>query len=136
MTRTKNQKNENIHLVLISDENGIFDAFLLIKKELIANAASCLSLVYAIPKQKQHPLFEQELTFLEKRFSQSLLVYKVAIDFDSGCISQEFIEALINSNMSEKMTFLLFGNDEFISSLSEILNFLNAKQIIKAKIIK
>ncbi len=136
MTRTKNQKNKNVHLILISDENGIFDAFLLIKKTLIAKTASCISLVYAVPTQRQHPLFEQELTFLEKRFSQDLLVYKVAIDPDSCSISQEFIEALVNSNMSEKMTFVLFGNDEFISSLSEILDFLNAKQIVKTKIIK
>jgi hypothetical protein len=118
-------KKDFLHLVLICDESGIFDAFRKIKKDLGERTDIFLTLIYIIPDNVIYPLFERELRILSKRFSTIFFVYKLKIESgDYGSI-QESIEAIINSNINLKMHFSIFGNGEFVSFVSGILNYLN-----------
>jgi hypothetical protein len=126
-------KTSNIHLVYVTDEEGVFSAFKQVKDDLVVNVIPCLSFIYAVSNKNSKLLFEQELNFLEKRFPQKLLIYKVPVRLGLDCINQEFLEALINSNTSEEMTFSLFGNREFVSHLSDILSFLGVKSVVISK---
>lgn len=128
-----NNKTSLVHHVCISDENGIFDAFKQIIDELVLNPNPCLSFIYAICNKVPKLLFEQELNFLEKRFSQKLLIYKVPVRSGTDAINQEFLEALINSNTSGEMKFFLFGNSEFVNHHSDILSFLGVKSVVISK---
>jgi hypothetical protein len=69
-----------IHLVLICDESGIFDAFKTIKEHLGTRGGNFLSLIYSVPKNYLNPLFEREITILEKRFSHNLYTYTLKVE--------------------------------------------------------
>ena len=103
-------RKTKIHLVLICDETGIFDAFSSIKEHLGNRGEDFLSLIYSIPENYLNPLFERELAILEKRFSHNLLTYTVKVKPGEYDHIQELIEAIINSNSNLKMQFLVFGD--------------------------
>ena len=114
-----------IHLVLICDETGIFDAFKTIKEHLGSRNEKFLSLIYSVPINFINPLFEREISILEKRFSHNLYTYILKIESGNEYLIQEYIEAIINSNTNLKMQFLISGNAEFVDYVSEILVYLN-----------
>lgn len=124
------------HFVIVCDEAGIFDAFYFVK-DLLASGRenSILSFIYTISEKNLHPLFEQELGILEKRFSHNLLVLILRIDTTKYCFNQEVIEATINSNTLPVMKFSVFGTAEFVNYVSGVLRFLDVKAfMIKSKI--
>jgi hypothetical protein len=124
------------HFVITCDEAGIFDAFKFIKDQLAGREIAFLSLIYTVSDKNLHPLFEQELGILEKRFSDDLIVHTLRIDPKNYCFKQELIEATINSNTVPKMKFLVFGNAEFVNYVSGVLRFLDVKAfMINSKII-
>ena len=114
-----------IHLVLICDETGIFDAFRTIKQHLGSREEKFLSLIYSVPKDFLNPLFEREISILEKRYSHNLYTYILRVEPDKDYLIQEYIEAIINSNTNSKMQFLIFGNVEFVDYVSGVLAYLN-----------
>jgi hypothetical protein len=124
-TNIRNSGNNKIHLVLICDGTGIFDAFSSIKEHLGNRSEDFLSLIYSIPENYLNPLFERELAILEKRFSHNLYIYTLKVEPGKYDINQEFIEAVINSNTNLKMQFLVFGNYEFVDYVSGVLGYLN-----------
>jgi hypothetical protein len=118
------------------DEAGIFDAFNFVKERLSGRENSFLSLIYTISDKNLHPLFEQELSILEKRFSVDLIVHILRIDITKYCFKQELIEATINSNTLPIMKFSVFGNVEFVDYVYGVLRFLDVKAfMINSKII-
>ncbi len=133
---SSNSRKNKFHLVLICDETGIFDAFKTIKEHLGNGGEIFLSLIYSVPENYINPLFEREISILEKRFSHNLYTYTVKVvpgNYDS---IQEFIEAIINSNTNLKMEFLIFGIEEFTDYASGVLSYLNMDTVsIKSKII-
>jgi hypothetical protein len=117
------------HFVIVCDEAGVFDAFNFVKDQLTAGRGTAfLSLIYTVSDKNLHPLFEQELSILEKRFSDFLIVHILRIDTTKYCFEQELIEATINSNTLPIMKFSIFGNAEFVNHVSWVLRFLNIKE--------
>jgi hypothetical protein len=124
------------HFVIICDETGIFDAFSFLKDQLSDRRNSFLSLIYTVSDKNPHPLFEQELTILEKRFTDDLIVHISSIDTTKYCLKQESIEATINSNTLPIMKFSVFGNAEFVNYVSGVLKYLDVQAfMINSKII-
>jgi hypothetical protein len=112
------------------DEAGIFDAFNFIADQLAGKGTTFLSLIYTISDKNLHPLFEQEFSILERRYSERLIVHILRIDTKNYCFRQELLEATINSNTLPKMKFLVFGNNEFVNHVSGILRFLDVKAFL------
>ena len=138
MFDTGNKRLRNghgIHLIIVCDEAGIFEAFYFVKEQLSCGANSFLSLIYTVSDKNLHPLFEQELSILEKRFSIDLIVHILRIDTTKYCFKQEIIEATINSNTVPEMKFSVFGNTEFVDYVSGVLRLLDVKAfMINSKI--
>ena len=125
-----------LHLIIVCHEDGIFDAFSFVKDRLSGRGNSFLSLIYTVSDKNPHLLFEQELSILEKRFSDDLIVHILRIDTTKYCFIQELIEATINSNTLPIMKFSVFGNAEFVNYVSGVLRFLDEKAfMINSKII-
>lgn len=123
------------HLIIVCDEAGIFDAYNLLKDRLAGRGNSYLSLIYTISDKNPRPLFEQELSILEKRFSGNLIVHMIRIDTAKYRFKQELIEATLNSNTSPAMKFSVFGNAEFVNYVYGVLVFLNVDAfLINSKI--
>jgi hypothetical protein len=124
-----------LHLIIVCDEGGIFDAFYFVKDKLADSGTVFLSLIYSVSDKKNHPLFEHELSILEKRFSDNIIVNILRIDTTNYCLIQELIEATINSNTLPVMKFSVFGNAEFVNYVHGILTFLDVKTfMINSKI--
>ena len=66
--------NNKKHLAIVTNEAGIYNAFIFAKKVLAEDIISFLSFIYVFPEQTNHVLFEQELGMLEKRFSRCLTI--------------------------------------------------------------
>ncbi len=124
------REKQSFHLVITCDETEIFDAFELIKNQLADKEKTFLSLIYIVADRNLHPLFERELSILERRFSDNLLIYLLNVDAVEYCFIQELIEAIINSNTLPIMKFSVFGNTEFVSYVSGILRFLDVKAFL------
>ena len=123
----RKRDGHGLHLILVCDEAGIFDAFNFLMDRFSDPGNSFISLIYTVSEKNFHPLYEQELSILEKRFSDDFIVHILRIDTTKYCIRQELIEAIINSNTSPVMKFSVFGNAEFVNYVSEILRFLDVK---------
>ena len=129
------RNGHGFHFVIMCDEAGIFDAFNFVKDQLAGRGTAFLSLIYTVSDKNLHPLFEQELSILEKRFSVDLIVHILRIDTTKYCFKQELIEATINSNTLPIMKFSVFGNAEFVNYVSGVLRFLDVKAfMINSKI--
>jgi hypothetical protein len=122
---TRNYKENKIHHVLICDETGIFNAFKKLKEHLGNNVETFVTLIYSVPGNYLNPLFEREITILEKRFSHTLVTYTLRSNSGEYDHIQEFIEAIINSNTTLKIEFLVFGNFEFVDYVSGVLGYFN-----------
>lgn len=118
------RKNQS-HLVLICDETGIFDAFRTVKEQLGTSEEVFLSLIYSFPDDYINPLFEREIAILEKRFSHNLYTYILKTEPRRLDYIQVSIEAIINSNTSLLMQFLVFGKEEFTDFVSGVLEYLD-----------
>jgi|WetSurMetagenome_2_1015567.scaffolds.fasta_scaffold692935_1 hypothetical protein len=127
----RQQSSDNIdhsrHLVVISDEDGVYNAFFHIKDILTKEHNAYLSFIYAIKANSSDTLFELELLFLEKRYASSFIVYKTCMGDDVPNINTQLLEALINSNTSEEMNFILYGDHEFVAKMTESIHFLEIK---------
>ena len=121
------RNGHGLHFVIICDEAGIFDAFYFLKDQLSGRGTAFLSLIYTVSDKNLHPLFEQELSILEKRYIFDLIVHILRIDTTKYCFKQELIEATINSNTLPVMKFSVFGNAEFVNYVTGILRFLDVK---------
>ena len=130
------RNGHGFHFVIICDEAGIFDAFYFLKDQLAGSGTAFLSLIYTASDKNPHPLFEQELSILEKRFTVDLIVHILRIDTTKYCFKLELIEATINSNTLPIMKFSVFGNAEFVNYVYGVLRFLDVKEfLINSKII-
>ena len=89
-------------------------------------------IVYSIHKQLTHPLFKSELKCLERQFPTHLLIYYVINKnnsvSDNSDTHQQTLEVIINSNISNKVKFLLSGENEFVEFITNRLLFLGIKQ--------
>ena len=124
-SKNRDTRKNKIHLVLICDETGIFDAFKTTKEHLGSMDENFLSLIYYVPQIYLNPLFEREIAILEKRFSHNLYTYTLKAESMNDYLLQEIIEAIINSNTNLKMQFRIYGNVEFVDYVSEVLGYLN-----------
>jgi hypothetical protein len=130
------RNGHGFHLVIVCDEAGIFDAFNFVRDNLANRGTAFLSLIYSVSDKNPHPLFEQELSILEKRFSDDIIVHILRIDTTKYCFKQELIEATINSNTLPVMKFSVFGNADFVNYVSGVLKYLDVKAfMINSKII-
>jgi hypothetical protein len=117
-------KHPDTHLVVICDEAGIFDAFQQTKEALSDRTYSWLSLIYAFPGGNHAILFDQELRILEKRFLESLQIYRINSTSVNVAIRQDLVEAIINSNILKELSFEIFGTPDFSLRIFEMLIFL------------
>jgi hypothetical protein len=120
----------------VCDETGIFDAYSLLKDRLSGRGNAFLSLIYSVSEKNHHPIFEQELRILEKRFSADLIVHILRIDTTLNRSSQVIMEATINSNTIPLMKFTVLGGAEFVHYVTGVLRFLDVEAfMINLKII-
>ncbi len=128
--------DHGFHFVIMCDEAGIFDAFNFVKDKLAYKGIAFLSLIYSVPDKNPHPLFEKELSILEKRFSDDIIVHVLRIDKGEYYSVQELIEATINSNTLPVMKFSVFGKAEFVNNINGILRYLDVNAfMINSKIL-
>jgi hypothetical protein len=124
------------HFVILCDGAGVFDAFNFIADQLEDRRTNFLSLIYTVSDRNLHPVFEQEFSILERRFSERLILHILRIDTKKYYFDQELLEETINGNVVPKMKFLVFGKDEFVNHVSGVLRFLDVKEfMINSKII-
>lgn len=121
-------RKDKLHLVIICDETGVFDAFRIIKEHLGGNGETYISVVYSVPDNFLNPLYEREFAILETRFSHHLFKCTLIVEPGNYESVQEFIEAIINSNTSAKMEFIALGNLEFVSCISGVLKYLDVDE--------
>lgn len=136
--KQKNIFDNNTHLVIISNETGIFETFSFVKATLIIDFTPYLSLIYIFFEQTGCLLFEKELHILEKRFSGYLTVYKLHVDtltYRDNLSLHEFIEAFINADISEDIKYKIFGSMDFSDNVCDLLFYLGAKTNMIDKII-
>lgn len=126
--KRKRGKNK-LHLVIICDETGVFDAFKIIKEHLGGSNETIISVVYSVPDNFLNPLYEKEFAILESRFSHHLFKCTLIVEPGNYESVQEFIEAIINSNTSARMEFLALGNQEFVSCITGVLRYLDADSL-------
>ena len=125
------------HFIIMCDESGIFDAFYFVKDRISEMGNTFLSLIYTVSDKNLHPLFEHELSILEKRYSVDLIVHILGINTTNYCIVQELIEATINSNTLPVMKFSVFGYTEFLNYVYGVLRILDVKPfMINSRIIE
>lgn len=128
--------SHGLHLIIVCDEAGIFDAYNLIMDRLSGSGNAFLSLIYTVSDKNPHPIFEKELSILEKRFSDDLIVHILRIVSTIYCSKQEIMEATINSNTIPVMKFTVFGSAEFVKYVTGVLRFLDVEAfMINLKII-
>jgi hypothetical protein len=131
------RNGHGLHLIIVCDEAGIFDAFYLVKERLPEMGNSFLSLIYTVSDKNLHPLFEKELSILEKRYSVNLIVHILRITTIKFCSIQELIEATINSNTLPVMKFSFFGTAEFVDFIYGVLALLDVEAFfISSKIVQ
>ena len=124
----KSKRNgHGLHLIIVCDEAGIFDAFYFVKDRMSDGGNPFLSLIYTVSDKNLHPLFEQELSILEKRFTVNLMVKILRINTTNYSLVQELIEATLNSNTLPVMKFSVFGSDEFVNYIYGVLKFLDVE---------
>jgi hypothetical protein len=116
---------QNSHIVFISDEYGISEAFIHIKKKLAGYVIPYLTLIYVVSRSNSRHLFHRELSILEKRYFEHLLVFYIAEEEEDIFFKQEFLEAIINSNISKELKFTIYGNSEFEAQITGYLRFLD-----------
>lgn len=142
MMQTKKQfPFKDSQLVFITDETGIFELFEQLKSGISQLTTHFITLIYAVNEsENNHFPFQLELNILEKRYSEKFIVHKLhtdSITFYVNSLIQEFLEAIINSNLEPKLEFAIFGTDEFVNQNGDILVFLNIESInISSKIIQ
>jgi len=124
-------KGTNTHHVFVTDEYGISIVFTEIKSKLATNPAGLQTLIYLTAQKENPPLFNAELSSLEKRFSHQLEIHYLsrhANTLPGKVIIQETLEVVINSNLCCDMLFHLAGNETFVEPANERLRFLGIKQ--------
>lgn len=117
------------HKVYITDSAGIFDAFSHIRADLSTSACIHLTLLYQVPATDERILFEKELAVLQKRFPTSLIVTIFTQDQDENTI-QEHIEVTVNSDVSDTITFFVFGDMYFVHSVTDTIDYLHIKSTV------
>ena len=131
------RNGHGLHLIIVCDEAGILDAFYFVKDRISEMGNTFLSLIYTVSDKNLHPLFEHELSILEKRYSVDLIVHILGINTTNYCIVQELIEATINSNTLPVMKFSVFGYTEFLNYVYGVLRILDVKPfMINSRIIE
>jgi len=131
-SKTGNTGNPTcIHTVFITDEKGISLVFNELKSKLADHPTDFLTLIYTTNQDEKLPLFKAELTSLEKRFSHQLEIHYTSYVPSTSTnkpIFQETLEVVINSNLSDKMLFQVFGDEELIELAIELLWFLGIRE--------
>lgn len=117
------------HKVYITDQEGIFDAFSEIRADLSAQVAIHLTVLYSVPEQEDKVLYEKELAVLQSRFPTSLILHIIAADNETNSI-QEHIEVAVNSDVTDNITFFVFGEMYFVHSVTDIIDYLPIKSTV------
>jgi hypothetical protein len=131
LKRLTSDNGINTHHIFVTDEYGISIVFTEIKSKLATNPAGFQTLVYVTARKENPPLFNAELSSLEKRFSHQLEIHYLswhAYTSPGKEIIQETLEVVINSNLCCVMLFHLVGNVTFVEPVNERLRFLGIKQ--------
>ncbi|MFC5412168.1 hypothetical protein ACFPMF_22775 [Larkinella bovis] len=116
-----------IHFLFITDETGMGAAFALLKSSLVAHPANHVSLVYHSPAEP--PVFQRELAILSRHFpTQFIPYYETGQPTELTFVPQETLEAILNTNTREELRILIYGTDEFMTSVREQLLFLNVEK--------
>jgi ferredoxin-NADP reductase len=119
---------DDIHYIFTADTVGIASAFPALKKKLTAAENHHVTLLYF--SDGNQFIFRKELEILQAHYPARLFVcyYSNAQDSPSA-IRQGEIEAIVNANTMQQMTFIISGNAEFTTKMNELLIFLGLKDI-------
>jgi hypothetical protein len=116
-----------INHCFIVDEVGMASTFPQIKYQLTAQGNHHVTIICT--SLDNHFSFKKELNILEKMFPLQFIVFYEMIAEPATSIAQENIEAILNSNVMDEITFTISGNEAFIAHIAEELHFLGINQI-------
>jgi ferredoxin-NADP reductase len=125
------QSFQSVHYVYLGDKEGMGEIFVKLKKVLASQPDTLVTLIYC--SAEDNLIFSFELEILQKRYPSRLLVYHLKNSpIDAAAMLQELLEALINTDTSDNLMFILSGDEEFVHVVTDRLWFLGiSKQQIK-----
>lgn len=121
-------KTFSIHLVYIMDEVGMASVFPELTQVLAAEPSAAVTILYR--SSDNNFAFAKELDILERHFPARLYVsYESATATGSDTACQRTIEAIINTNIIPKISFILSGHKAFIEQCKVVLQFLGVDSV-------
>jgi len=116
------------HLVYIMDEVGMASVFPELTEVLAAESSAAVTILYR--SSDNNFAFAKELDILERHFPARLYVsYESAAPTGNDIAWQRTIEAVINTNITPEISFILSGHQEFIEQCKAVLLFLGVTTV-------
>lgn len=117
-----------MHYIFFADDLGIASTFPDLKNRLSEPGEKHVSLLYYSAGNSHQ--FEKELEILRKHYPASLWIsyYQEKLTGYS-IIPQEEIEAVLNANTMQQMSFIISGNEPFTEKVRETLLFLGMEKV-------
>jgi ferredoxin-NADP reductase len=127
---------EGIHYIFIADTTGMASVYPTLKERLATTADQHVTLLYCSGSNQF--IFQKELEILQKHYPAQLFVSYHSNALDGRCvfqqkdievIAQEDVEVIVNANTMQQMNFIISGNAEFTTKITDSLTFLGIKDI-------
>ena len=126
----------SLHSIYVVDEEGVSNIFRELKEILASQPNYHATLIYSSPENSF--IFDSELQILQRRYPTQFILYPVRQKVsDASTTLQELLEAIINSNTKDMLTYILSGDEELLHIVSNRLWFLDiCKSQIKIYFLK
>lgn len=119
---------KGIHYIFIADTTGIASAFPALKERLTKAAYQHVTLLYCSGSHQY--IFRKELEILQTHYpTQFFVSYHSNAPDECRVLQQEDIEVIVNANTMQQMSFVISGNAEFTTIITDFLTFLGIKDI-------
>jgi ferredoxin-NADP reductase len=118
---------DGIHYIFIADTAGMASVYPTLKERLATEADRHVTLLYCSDSNQY--IFQKELEILQKHFPTRLVVNYHSNMLDGACVFQQDVEPIVNANTMQQMSFVISGNAEFTSKMTELLTFLDVTDI-------
>lgn len=119
---------DGIHYIFIADTTGMASVYPTLKERLATAADQHVTLIYCSASNQY--IFQKELEILQKHYPVQLFVSYHSNALEGGYVfRQEEIEAIVNANTMQQMSFVISGNAEFTTKIIELVTFLGINDI-------
>ena len=119
---------DGIHYIFIADTTGMASVYPTLKERLTTAAYQHVTLLYCSGSNQY--IFRKELEILQAHYPTQFFVSYHSNAPDERCVlQQEDIEVIVNANTMQQMSFIICGNTEFTTKITDSLTFLGIKDI-------